>query len=208
VDGKRVGARELKEKDVLGEHRHNVSDAAIGEVLDETKSFQISPGGTVLLVQSGAATPDSAMVEELAPHFSLVPHTGIAAQVCTQPGETIAQALRLDAARAKADTIMVVWGNLEVKQDDLPTEIVSWVPVVDFVVPDQYQKVRMHLKIALIDVRSGQWSLFTTERMEEETLTTRHAREHDAKWPMRPIKQRLYRAAVQKLLDGYVVAGN
>ena len=114
VDGKRVGARELKEKDVLGESPRKLSDAAISEVLDDTKSFQIAPGSTVLLVQSGAASPDNAMVEELAPHFSLVPHTGVAAQVCTQPGERIARALRFDAARAKADTIMVVWGNLEV----------------------------------------------------------------------------------------------
>ena len=66
----------------------------------------------------------------------------------------------------------------------------------------------MYLKVALIDVRTGQWATFRTEPIEDQTLTTRYAREKAPNWPLRGIKERAYQACVRKLLDGYVLARN
>jgi hypothetical protein len=206
INAKKVSARELKEKDVLGLVPGTFSDRHINQILDQASALELEPGSTVLVVQYGATNPEATLLEELSGHFTVVPHTGIASDVASDLGETASQVLRLAAAHSKAEHILVVWGNLEVRRDDLPTEIVSWVPVVDFMVPDQYQKMRMSLKVAVIDVRTGNWSTFTTEPVEHQTITTRYAREHNDKWPMRPIKQKLYRAAVEKLLATYVVA--
>lgn len=201
---------QLKENEVLGLNPSGkVTDEDIRRILDETRTLQIRAGGSLMLVQSGARHPDAAMVEQLAQHFIVVPYTGVPSELSSEENsESISKALRLAAAHSKADTILVFWGTLEMKRNDLPTGIVSWVPVVDFVVPDEYQKTRMYLKVALIDVRSGQWATFRTEPIEEEGLTTRYAREHDQKWPLHSLRERLYQASVRKLMDGYVLASN
>jgi hypothetical protein len=199
---------QLKENEVLGLKRGaKVGDEDIARILDETRTIQLKEHSPVLLVQSGAHSPDAEMIEKLTARFNVVPYTGVPSELREEQGE-ISKALRLAAAEAKAETVIVYWGNVEMKRDDLPTGIVSWVPVVDFMVPDEYQKVRMILKVALIDVRTGQWATFRTEPIEDQTLTTRYAREKSPNWPMRGVKERAYQAAVRKLLDSYLVAGN
>ena len=200
---------QLKENEVLGlKNSGRVTNDDINRVLDESASIKIKEGSTILLVQSGVDHPDKGMVEELSKRFVVVPHTGIPNEIRSNPEDDISKSLRLAAAHSKAETILVYWGHLEMKRDDLPTSLVSWVPVIDFTVPDEYQRVRMHLKVALVDVRSGKWATFRTEPIESDALTTRFAREHEQKWPLQNTKQRLYRNSVQKLVDGYVVATN
>jgi hypothetical protein len=199
---------QLKENEVLGlKATDKVTNQDISRILDETRTIALKRGTTVLLVQSGASHPDKEMVDALSADFNIVPYTGVPSELCSA-GENVSKALRLAAAHSKAETIVVYWGHLELKRDEMPTGIVSWVPVVDFVVPDEYQKMRMYLKVALIDVRSGQWANFRTEPVEDQTLTTRYARAHDQKWPMQGVKTRLYQSSVRQLIEGYVVASN
>ena len=205
--GSPVGPQ-LKENEVLGlRPSENLSDEEIQRVLEETRALQVRSRSTILVVQSGAAQPDKTMLDELSKVFTVVPHTGIPLEVCSE-GDDIGKALRLAAAQSKAETILVYWGKLELKRDDLPTSIVSWVPVIDFAVPDEYQRMRMHLKLALIDVRTGNWSTFRTESIESDSLTTRYAREHEQKWPLENVKRRLYQTSVRKLVGSYVLARN
>ncbi|HEX7860453.1 MAG TPA: hypothetical protein VF773_09020 [Verrucomicrobiae bacterium] len=200
---------QLKENDVLGlRNTRATKDSDIGRILDEVSSLQIKEGSRILLVQSGSEHPDKEMVDELSKRFVVVPYTGLPNQIRSDDGDDIGKSLRLAAAQSKAETLMVYWGHLEMRRDDLPTSLVSWVPVIDFSVPDEYQRVRMHLKVALVDVRTGKWSTFRSEPVESDALTTRFAREHEQKWPIKNTKQRLYRESVQKLLDGYVMAKN
>jgi len=200
-------APQLKETEVLGlRNTRRVGDDDISRGLDEASALKIKEGTRVLLVQSGAAHPDKEMVDELSKRFVVIPHTGIPADVRTGPDDDVSKALRLAAAHSKSETLMVYWGHLEMKRDDLPTSLVSWVPIVDFTVPDEYQHVRMHLKVALVDVRTGNWSTFRTEPIETEALTTRHAREHQKRHPLQNSKNRLYQNAVRKLVDSYSLA--
>lgn len=198
---------QLSESEVLGIGGQGspITDEEFRRVLEEVRSFKIKQGSTVLLVQSGAAAPDPAMVGQLSNYFTVVPHSGIPGQIALSDSEAgISKALRLAAAQSKAETILVCWGNLELKRDDLPTSLVSWVPVVDFMVPDEYQKMRMSLKVALIDVRSGNWASFRTEPIEEDAVTTRYAREHEHKWPLESIKQKTYASAARTLQSAYL----
>jgi hypothetical protein len=199
---------QLKEGEVLGlRHGETLSDQDIQRILDETRTIQLKERSPVLLVQSGAHNPDSEMIEQLSARFQVIPYTGVPSELRGEQAD-LSKVLRFAAAEAKAETIIVYWGSVEIKRDDLPTGIVSWVPVVDFMVPDEYQKVRMHLKVALVDVRSGQWATFRTEPIAEQTLTTRYAREKAPNWPLRGIKEHAYQACVQKLVAGYVMARN
>jgi hypothetical protein len=200
---------QLKENDVLGlRNTRGVTDREINRILDEAGALKIREGSTILLVQSGSSHPDNAMIEALSKRFVVVPHTGLPAELREGADDDTSKALRLAAAHSNAETIVVYWGHLELKRDDLPTGIVSWVPVVDFMVPDEFQRLRMHLKVALVDVRTGNWATFRTEPIESEALTTRHAREHQKAWPLHNSKQRLYENTVRKLLASYVIAKN
>lgn len=200
---------QLNESEILGlKSTDRVTNEDINRILDEATALQIKEGSTILLVQSGATHPDQQMIDELSKHFVVIPHTGVPNEVRPHPDDDLGKALRLAAAHSKAETLMVYWGHLEMKRDDLPTSLVSWVPVIDFAVPDEYQRVRMHLKVALVDVRTGNWATFRTEPVESDALTTRYAREHEQKRPLQNTKQRLYKNSVQKLLGGYVVAQN
>ena len=201
-------ASELKENEVLGlKNTRAVTDHDINRILDETSTIRVREGSTILLVQSGAPSPDQSMIDELSKRFVVVPHTGISSEV-RSGGEDVSKALRLAAAHSKAETIVVYWGQLEMKRDEMPTSIVSWVPVVDFMVPDEFERLRMHLKLALIDVRTANWATFRTEPIETEALTTRHAREHQKRYSLQNSKQRLYQNAVRKLVDSYSLARN
>jgi hypothetical protein len=197
---------QLKENEVLDIHGGKASDKDIEKILDDTRSFAVKEYSNILLVQSGSSHPDREMVEQLSKHFTVIPYTGVPKDLREEADDDVSKALRLAAAHAKAETIVVYWGTLEMKRDELATGIVSWVPVVDFMVPDEYQKARMHVKTALIDVRTGQWATFRTEPIEEQTLTTRYAREKEPNWPLRGMKERAYQACARKLLDGYVLA--
>lgn len=199
---------QLNENEVLGlSGAEKISDEEIQRVLDESRLVRLKPGSNVLLVQSGVPHPDAAMVRELSREFTVIPYTGVPSEL--RPGEdgaALAKSLRLAAAHNHAESILVYWGNLEMKRNEMPTSIVSWVPVVDFTVPDEIQKVRMYLKVALIDVRTGSWATFRTEAVEDEALTTRYARERDQKWSLDRTKKRLYESAAKKIAAGFMAS--
>jgi hypothetical protein len=197
---------QLKETDVLGlKSDDSITDSDIQRILDETRSLKLKPDSTVLLIESGAQNPDKEMLAELGRFFRVIPHTGIPNQISADDsGASLSKALRLAAAQNRAEYVLVYWGNLEMRRDDLPTSIVSWVPVVDFMVPDEYQKVRMSLKVALIEVRTGNWATFRTEPVEGDVVTTRYAREHEMKWPLQGYKQQLYASAAERLKSAYM----
>jgi hypothetical protein len=195
---------QLSEASVLGLKSAPVTDAEIASILDKTRSLKIAPGSSILLVESGSPQPDAPMTEELSRHFRVVSHTGVPSELTgdEKDGEA-AKALRLAAAHSGSDTVLVYWGQLEMRKNDLPTEIVSWVPVVDFMVPDQYQRVRMSLRVAVLDVRTGQAAVFRTAPIENDLVSTRYAREHNTQWPLDRMRRKLYQTAVADLLRGY-----
>ena len=98
--------------------------------------------------------------------------------------------------------MLCFWGILEISRNDLATKTVTWLPVIDIFVPDQKEHVRCHLKMALVDVKSGAWSILRTEPVETEALTTGWSREHIDAPEIRALKARSHEAAVQSRLRG------
>lgn len=72
---------ELSEFDVLGINPdENISEDDIRNAQQNGGRLRLRPGTTILLVQSGAAFPDKAMVTELSRYFRIVPFTGVPAE--------------------------------------------------------------------------------------------------------------------------------
>ena len=190
---------ELNEFDVIGVDRgETVSEADIHKAIHEFHAVKLKPNSTLLTIQSGAEMPDTAMVSELNKHFKVVPFAGVPPNNLTNAGN-YARSLRLAAAQIGASAILCYWGVLESANDKLPTKAISWVPVINFLVPDEVEKMRIRLKLALVEVDTGNWSIFTPEPFEDKTLSTDFHREHFDQKLVELLKQKAYESAAKDL---------
>jgi hypothetical protein len=204
---------ELSEADVLGISRGEItSEAEIQRTLDTARPVKLRRDSSILLIQSGALFPDGPMVAELSKHFSVVPFSGVPTLHRTRAGglqtesldpESCSKSLRLTAARGGTDLIICYWGMLESENERLPTKTVSWVPLVHWVVPDEKQHMRIRLKVALLDVRSGNWSVFSPKPFTDARLSTGPRRGAVDQNQVEHLKQLAYEAAVAELLQAH-----
>lgn len=192
---------ELSEFDLLGLHRGaQISEEQISQALDAPKRASLRKGSSLLLIQSGAYQPDEPMREALNRQFNPVPFSG-------QPGPTnglsYARSLRLAAAQAGCETIVAYWGALESARKGLSTKSVSWVPVAGWILPDEKQQMRLRLKVAIVDVRSGQWTMFTSKPYECRALSDRFTRESSDQGQVEKLKKLAYESVAQELATTY-----
>jgi len=213
TDGAYAYRGELSEFDVLGVSDDELTtENDIRRALDNSKRFRLPAGSSILLIQSGAVIPDGFMVTELSKHFSVVPFSGVPA--CpgrmakgADPDPFMAQSygksLRLAAARGGNQAIVCYWGMLESESDYLPTKTVSWVPVVNWILPDEKQHMRIRLKIALIDVRTGNWTVFSPKPFEDARISTSPRRGTVDQKQVERLKGEAYTASARELVRLY-----
>jgi len=201
---------EIDEMDVLGlEPGQAISEAQIQSALNRAHPVELRRGDVVLVVQSGAVFPDGPMIAELEKNFKVVPFSGSPAQdrsACFLPerrGGQYARMLRLAAAQAGAKAIVCYWGALESAEKDLPTKSISWIPVMNWTLPDRVQQVRLRLKMAVIDVQSGSWSMFSPEVRESDGMTTRKFRKANDQCRVEQLKQEAYASAARELTEAF-----
>jgi len=192
---------ELSEFDLLGVDVGSApSDEQIGKALDTPGRVTLRKGSPVLLIQSGAMQPDKLMQDAIEKHFVVVPFSG-------QPGGTNAtgysRALRLAAAQAGCETIVCYWGTLESAIKETDGKAVSWVPIVGGAFPDEAQQMRIRLKVALVDVRSGRWAMFSSQAFEDRAHSARMGREWSDQKQVEKLKQLGYASAAEDLVKIY-----
>jgi hypothetical protein len=197
---------ELNEFDVLGVDRsHAVTEQEIVAALDQAKTVELKPGSRVMLVQSGATIPDGAMMSAMEKSFDVVVFSGVPPRQRTatdpEPPELMSYArnLRLTAARAGASTIVCYWGTLESARRKMETKTVSWVPIAGWIVPDESQHMRIRVKLALIDVRSGNWRVVAPEPFTDTTWSTSFTRGSSDQKQVESLKKKAYEASAQRL---------
>lgn len=192
---------ELNESDVLGIQRNpNITPADIAKALQESSSVKLRKASSVLLVQSGARFPDDAMVPELNRFLNVVTFSGMPDQFAAT---NFNLSLRYAAAKGGCETIVCYWGILESARTSLDSKAVSWVPIVGSVVPDETQHMRIRLKIAIIDVLTGNWSMFSPEAFQDESISMRARRERSDQAQVFKLKQLAYERAAKDLIRVY-----
>ena len=202
---------ELSEFDVLGITRGVVtSDTEIERTLAGVKQVRLHPGDSILLIQSGAMFPDGSVASELGKHFRVVPFSGVPAIGTMKDGrfesgnaDSFSRSLRLAAARGGNNMILCYWGILESENANLPTKTVSWVPVVNWVLPDQREHMRIRLKMALVDVRTGDWAMFSPSPMESSGISISPRRNVADQKLVENLKDHAYVTGIKELLRQY-----
>lgn len=204
---------ELSDQDVLGVMpKQGITDDDIKTALNNSRySFRLPKDSSILLIQSGAMTPDVEMQAALKQYYSIAVFSGIpqyarnnyGAQPTSEEAVDYPRLLRLTAANGGQDKILVYWGQLESGSENEVTKVVSWVPFVGGVLPDETQKMRIVLRIALIDVLSGRWITFTPEAFDSTSVSGRYNRNSkDAKQIME-LKAKAYEAAAKEIFERF-----
>lgn len=121
-----------------------------------------------------------------------------------KPPAAYSRLLRLAAARSGATTLVCYWGILESANERMATKVVSWVPVVNWVLPDESEHLRIRVKMAVIDVRSGNWTVFTPPAIEDSAISTGPRREAVDQKEVESLKSKAYQASVKELVKLYV----
>ena len=190
---------ELNETDVVGTPAgQKVSEEEIRKALSGGGSVHARPGSPLLVIQSGAIAPDGAMVDALT-------HLGYRVQGFSglPPSDNdradYSRKLRLAAAQGGITHILCYWGTLESTQEDRITKTVSWVPIAGEFVPDQTQRMRIHLRAALIDVASGRWSIITGRSSENTAFSPAVLRRSSDQKQVEQLKSESYASLADNL---------
>jgi len=196
---------ELSEFDVLGIDRGaKPSDDDIARALATREPLSLKRGSTIMLIQSGALMPDDQMTKALEKYYSIVSFTGIPNERAKtgssdESAEGYSRSLRLAAARSGCEKIVVYWGVLESARENLTTSSVSWIPVVGWVLPDERQRMRIRLKMVLVDVRTGQWEMYSPEPLDDRSFSSMISRRDTDQTLVATLKDKAYVAAANDL---------
>lgn len=200
---------ELAETDVLGiESGRTISSEEISRELAAWRRPTVAKGSAVMVIQSGAMMPDDPMTRELSRHFSVTPYSGVpgdrpAAEPGSDKAADYAAVLRLAAARSGNEVILCYWGILESATENHVTKTVSWFPIAGGVIPDETQRLRIRLKVAVIDVRTGRWAIFTPDSFEDSALSASLGRRVSDQDQVALLKEKGYAAAVSDFVKVY-----
>ena len=186
-----------------------ITEADIQAALQSDPKVSLRRGDRVVVVQSGAQFPDEPLLEALESLYSVVPLSGVPAEdrryrdrprPVKQP---LDKSLRLAAAKAGAKTLIVYWGVLESGREEQDSKIISWVPVVGRMVPDEKQKMRIRLKAAVIDVATGAWEFVIPEAYDDAASSARINREQSDQGQVTRLKAKGYEALAKALTARY-----
>ena len=155
-----------------------------------------------MLIQSGAMIPDEDMVESMEKFYTVSVFTGFP-EANKKDNASYAGAIRFAAAKGGIGKIVVYWGVLESGTRDLVTKTLTWLPLIGRSVPDEAQEMRIRLKVAVIDVATGQWQLFSPQAFKDGAISAKRSREHSDQAQVASLKSQAYRAAADGILARY-----
>jgi hypothetical protein len=204
---------ELSEFDVLGiDPAQPISDQDIARAFVDHHKIALHKGAAIMVIQSGALMPDEPMMKAFGRYFVATPFSGVpmrgggksASSGGAAPSNGhYARMLRLAAAKGGYEVILCYWGVLESSVEDHATKLVSWLPIVGMVVPDETQAMRIRLRVAVVDVKSGNWSMFAPEPFTDSALSASIIRRQSDQKQVELLKTEAYEKAAEEFVARY-----
>jgi hypothetical protein len=187
---------EVQEADLIVPAAGPIAEQEIVDQLAVRQPVVPQRGNLLMVIQSGALQPDSAMLDALGRDFRLVPVSGV-------PGESdqIGRRLRLMAAEGGVGQILCYWGELEAGRSGEAGKAVSWLPIVGSIVPDETQHMRIVLRAVLLDVATGRWRMFTPPPVDDERLSASIGRRSSDQSQVERLKHEGYASLARSLVE-------
>jgi len=95
------------------------------------------------------------------------------------------------------------FGSLESASEKLATKTVSWVPGFNWMLPGEKQHMRIRLKVALVDVRIGDWAIFSPKPFDDDRISISPRRAATDQKLVERLKLKAYEMAAKDLVDRY-----
>jgi hypothetical protein len=80
---------------------------------------------------------------------------------------------------------------------------VSWIPLIGQAVPDEAQYMRIRLKLAVVDVRSGEWAMVAPKPFIDSALSASLTRVASGRGQVEQLKRKAYNAAAEMLVTRF-----
>jgi hypothetical protein len=192
-------AGELGEMDVLGfTGSTEIGEEDIRQAMETARDIKLRRGSPLIVIQSGALSPDESMMDALNRYFTAVPFSGLPSGRA-EDRPSYSKRLRLTAARGGYTHILCYWGTLETASKDKAGKAVSWVPAAGAFIPDEAQQMRIRLKAALIDVASGKWAMITPDPIDDSATSSGLTRIKTDQKQVSDLKEKAYATLVSEL---------
>jgi hypothetical protein len=107
------------------------------------------------------------------------------------------------AGRLDVESIRRPRGPLDYNVSAFTGAAVSWVPIVGWALPDETQRIPIRMKFAIVDVRSGQWDMFSLEPFEEVAARALYTRVWSDQAQVATLKDKAYKSTVEYLVKRY-----
>ncbi len=186
---------ELSAYAVLGvDQPAGFSEADIRAAMADKQPIHVPKGSAVMLIQSGAIMPDPDMISAMERYYTVSSFSGVPLDG-KQASVPYSQLFRMAAAKGGYKTIVIYWGILESASQGLGGKAISWLPLIGGIVPDETQRMRIRLEIAVIDVETGQWESFSTAPAEDEATSNQHGRATADQRQVAALKAEAYKQA-------------
>ena len=193
---------ELNELDVIGiDSKSAISEEEIAKAISNKTRITIPKGSSIMLIQSGAMIPDEDMVKDFEKYYNVSVFTGVPAEGSADGNYS--RALRLAAAKGGAEKLIVYWGLLETGHENLSTKAISWIPFVGGAITDETQRMRIRMKVAVVDVKSGQWEMFSPEPFDNSSSSGSNSRASSDQAQVATLKSKAYSATVDDVVKRY-----
>jgi hypothetical protein len=193
---------ELSEFDIIGvDTKAAITEADIARAAQAKERFTVPKGATIMLIQSGAMIPDEDMVKAMEKYYNIAAFTGVPTDGAS--GSAYSRALRLAAAKAGAEKMVVYWGLLETGHEDHATKAISWLPFIGGSITDETQRMRIRMKVAVVDVKSGQWEMFSPDPFDDTASSSGHSRASSDQAQVAVLKSKAYKATAEDLAKRY-----
>lgn len=178
-----ISNAQLTDQDVFG-NELTLSDITEEDiqnaVADAKDEFTIPLHSSVILIQSGAKAPDALMQQKMGKFYQISTFSGIPVvkrKVKNKDdndtgGDEVnyMQALRYIAAKGRQKAIIVYWSTLEVGKFNTETKSVQWETWNSKNVPSGDYSLRYLTRVALTDVATGEWSVYSPANVEMRNI--------------------------------------
>ncbi|AKJ41614.1 hypothetical protein [Pragia fontium] len=180
-----TGKSQLTEQEVLDiDPLTEITEHDIQQALKEANkdSFLIPKNSPIVLVQSGANIPDAAMQQEMMKYYNISVYSGLSptkpktpiarknAEQALLPQPNYIKSLRLAAAKARQNKIVVYWGSFEQGLPDKDNTKIVWLPYHNGDILRETKYLRYSIRFATVDVKSGMWVMYTPPNTESEFI--------------------------------------
>lgn len=199
---------ELNEFDIIGiDPSKPVTEEEIAKSFATAKKVTAKKGSSIMLIQSGAQFPDDAMTQEMNKFFTVTAFSGLPPKKgksnLSDDSSNFSKVLRLAAARGGHELILCYWGFLETSIKEHGSKAVSWIPIIGGSITDESQQMRIRLKVAVVDVKTGSWSIYSPEPAELTASSADRNREQSDQQQVALLKEKAYKTAVSDFVKIY-----